>query len=70
MGMLEPGGKVHATVVPSRCMHVLHEEVRMHVAAGTALYTDALPSYNGLASEFQKFDSTLKRILVIDHQKT
>ncbi len=41
MGILERGGKVRATVVPSRRKAVLQEEVRKHVTAGTALYSDA-----------------------------
>src|ERR1035441_84003 len=52
MGILERGGKVRAAVVPSRRKAVLQEEVRKHVTAGAALYTDALLSYNGLASEY------------------
>jgi hypothetical protein len=31
---------------------VLQSEVRKHVEAGAALYTDALPSYSGLAQEY------------------
>lgn len=31
---------------------VLHEEVRKHVTAGASIYTDALLSYEGLASEY------------------
>jgi ISXO2-like transposase domain len=30
----------------------LQEEVRKHVAAGTALYTDALLFYDGLANDY------------------
>src|SRR5271170_8047084 len=52
MGLLERGGQVRATVIESRRKHVLQDEVRKHVAAGTALYTDALPSYNGLTQEY------------------
>src|SRR5664279_126812 len=48
MGILERGGKVRATVVPNRRKTVLQEEVRKHVTAGSALYTDALLSYDGL----------------------
>src|SRR6266516_5028290 len=44
MGILERGGKVRATVVPNRKKTVLHEEVREHVTAGAALYSDALLS--------------------------
>ena len=52
MGILERGGKVRASVVPSRRKTVLQEEVRKHVTAGAALYTDALLSYDGLASDY------------------
>jgi transposase-like protein len=52
VGILERGGKVRASVVPSRKRKVLQEEVRKHVTAGAALYTDALLSYEGLASDY------------------
>jgi len=52
MGILERGGKVRAAVVPSRRKTVLQEEVRKHVTAGAALYSDALLSYEGLATDY------------------
>src|SRR6202049_2216079 len=57
MGILERNkdGKastVRTTVVPSRKKKALQPEIRQHVEAGSALYTDALESYNGL-DEFQ-----------------
>jgi transposase-like protein len=52
MGILERGGKVRATIVPSRKKKALQEEVKKHVEAGSALYTDALLSYDGLASDY------------------
>ncbi len=52
MGILERGGKVRTSVVPSRKKNALQPEVRKHVEAGSALYTDALKSYDGL-DEFQ-----------------
>lgn len=52
MGILERGGKVRATVVANRRKSTLQAEVRKHVEAGTALYSDALLSYEGLASEY------------------
>jgi transposase-like protein len=52
VGILERGGKIRASVIPSRRKKVLHEEVRKHVTAGAALYTDALLSYEGLASDY------------------
>src|ERR1022692_588458 len=52
MGILERGGLVHAVVVPNRRKAVLQNEVREHVVAGTALYSDALLSYEGLAADY------------------
>ena len=52
MGILERGGKVRTTVVPSRRKRVLQEEVRKHVTADAALYSDALLSYEGLAGDY------------------
>ncbi len=52
MGILERGGKVRATVIPNRKKSALQAEVKKHVEAGSALYTDALLSYNGLAGDY------------------
>jgi transposase-like protein len=52
MGILERGGKIRASVVPSRRKTVLQDEVRKHVSAGAALYSDALMSYEGLATDY------------------
>lgn len=52
MGILERGGKVRTAVIPNRKKRALQAEVRKHVEAGSALYTDALMSYEGLASEY------------------
>jgi transposase-like protein len=52
MGMLERGGKVRTSVISSRRKAVLHAEVKKHVEAGAALYTDALMSYDGLGAEY------------------
>jgi transposase-like protein len=53
MGIYErESGKVRATVIPSRRKQVLQEQVRKHVTAGAALYSDALQSYEGLATEY------------------
>src|SRR5947207_5120372 len=51
VGILERGGKVRASVIPNRRRKVLKEEVRKHVTAGAALYTDAL-LYEELASDY------------------
>lgn len=52
MGILERGGKVRTIIVPNRKKHALQSEVRKHVEAGSALYTDFLLSYEGLASDY------------------
>ncbi len=51
-GILERGGKVRTKIVPSTRKKALQAEVRAHVEAGSALYTDALKSYDGLAQEY------------------
>jgi transposase-like protein len=52
MGILERGGKVRTKVVDNTKKKTLQSEIREHVLAGSALFTDALKSYEGL-SEFQ-----------------
>lgn len=52
MGILERGGKVRTKVVPNRKKSALQAEVRKHVEAGSALYTDALLSYKGLEGDY------------------
>jgi transposase-like protein len=52
MGLLERGGNIRTIVVPNRKREALQTEVRKHVEAGAALYTDALPSYSGLAQDY------------------
>jgi transposase-like protein len=45
-------GKVRTSVVGSRRKHHLQAEIRSNVTPGSALYTDALKSYDGLDSEY------------------
>jgi len=52
MGILERGSKVRTKVVDNTKKKTLQAEVRRHVLAGSAIFTDALKSYKGLA-EFQ-----------------
>ena len=52
MGLLERGGQVRTKVISSRKKKELHAEVKKHVEAGAALYTDALMSYRGLERDF------------------
>jgi transposase-like protein len=51
-GALERGGKVRTAVIIDRKRAALQTEVRNHVEAGSALYSDALKSYDGLAQEY------------------
>ena len=52
MGILKRGGKIRTAVIENRKKKALQSEVRKHVEAGAALYTDALQSYSGL-NEFE-----------------
>jgi transposase-like protein len=52
MGILERGGKVRTVVVDDRRKKTLQGEVHKHVEAGSALYSDALLSYEGLAGRY------------------
>jgi len=52
MGILERGGQVRASVIPNRKKHAIQTEVKKHVEAGSALYSDALKSYEGLATDY------------------
>jgi transposase-like protein len=52
IGILQRGGKVRTAVIPNRKKSAVQAEVRKHVEAGSALYTDALRSYEGLG-EFE-----------------
>src|SRR5258708_17268162 len=51
MGMLERGGEVRANVIPTRRKHIVQGEIRKHVKAHSASYSDALLSYQGLAHQ-------------------
>ena len=53
LGILERGGKVRAHVISSRKKKPLQAEVRKHVCAESALFTDALPSYEGLIRDYK-----------------
>jgi len=52
MGILERGGKIRTKVVDNTKKKTLQKELRDHVLAGSAIFTDALQSYDGL-DEFQ-----------------
>ena len=59
MGILERGGKVRTIVISNRKKSALQAEVKKHVEAGSALYTDALLSYEGLEGDYAH--------MVVDH---
>jgi transposase-like protein len=50
--MVERGGKVRTFAVPNRRKHELLKHVQENVQAGSALFSDALKSYDGLSSEY------------------
>jgi transposase-like protein len=52
MGILERGGRVRTKVVENTKKKTLQAKIREHVLAGSAIFTDALKSYEGL-DEFQ-----------------
>jgi transposase-like protein len=64
MGILERGGKVRTVVVENRRKKALQAEVHAHVEAGSALYTDALLSYEGLEGKYahQVIDHAVKYV--------
>jgi transposase-like protein len=59
LGMVERGGDVRTFAVPTRRKHELHSHIRENITAGTALFTDALKSYDGLTEDY--------RHQVVDH---
>jgi transposase-like protein len=52
-GILERGGEIRVFAVPNRRKRSLQSEIKNHVQAGSAIYTDALMSYIGLNKDFQ-----------------
>jgi transposase-like protein len=62
LGMVERGGRVKAEVVPNVKASTLRPRVKDSVADGSAVYTDALASYNGLGVRFSH--------KTIDHAET
>jgi transposase-like protein len=51
VGILERGGEVRGAVVGNRKKHALQNQIRTHVKAGSAIYTDSLMSYQGLREQ-------------------
>ena len=52
LGMLERNGKVRTSVIENRKKRTIQPQVREQVEAGSALYSDELLSYEGLASDY------------------
>ena len=53
MGLMERGGNVRAMVVDNRKKKTIQANVRGHVEAGAAIFSDELKSYNGLETDYQ-----------------
>jgi transposase-like protein len=53
MGMLERGGNVRAFVVDTRRKQAVHEHVRKHIKAGSAIFSDELKSYDSLSEDYK-----------------
>jgi transposase-like protein len=51
-GALERGGKVKTVVIDNRRKRGIHSQIKTHVEAGSALYSDALKSYNDLTQDY------------------
>jgi len=52
MGLLERHGEARVKVIPTRRKKHVQAEIRQHVEPKSALYTDALKSYDGLSEEY------------------
>ncbi len=63
-GMLERGGRVRAKVMPNRKRESVQPEIRKHVQAGAALYSDEWVAYNGLETDYahQIIDHAVKYV--------
>jgi transposase-like protein len=64
MGILQRDGSVRTVVVENRKKKTLHADVDRHVEAGSALYSDDLRSYDGLANKYahQVIDHAVKYV--------
>jgi transposase-like protein len=51
-GILERGGQVRTAVLEDRKKETVQPEIKKHVQAGIALYTDEMLGYKGLESDF------------------
>ncbi|SRR5579871_130182 len=53
MGLLERGGKIRLRTVKNTRINQVQREVRLNVVFGSTVYSDALPSYRGLADSYE-----------------
>ncbi|HLH07385.1 MAG TPA: IS1595 family transposase [Terriglobales bacterium] len=53
MGMVERDGKVRAMVVEKRRKKELQKQIREHIEAGSAIFSDELKSYDGLSEDYK-----------------
>ena len=53
MGMVERGGEVRTFAESTRKKNELQKNIREHVEAGSAIFTDELKSYSGLEGDFK-----------------
>jgi transposase-like protein len=53
MGMMERGGEVRVFHVDNRRKKALQSNIREHIEAGAAIFTDELLSYDGLESDYK-----------------
>lgn len=52
MGLLQRGGKIKLKHVAKARRNILQAEIRQQVETGSQVFTDALPSYNGLSQDY------------------
>jgi|ERR1700690_30829 len=52
MGLLQRGGKIKLKHVAKARRNILQTEIRQQVETGSQVFTDALPSYNGLSQDY------------------
>jgi transposase-like protein len=71
LGIVQRGGEVRTKVVANRRKKALQAEVREHVEAGSAIFTDALKSYEGLTEfEHQVVDHAVEYVRGNVHTNT
>jgi len=63
MGILERGGKIRTKIIQDRIQETVHPIIRANVHDGSALFTDAMGGYKGMAEyEHQIIDHAVKYV--------